>query len=128
MTPNFFKFHIRILKVIFCRSKKTFVGLEITGPYLLKTKQQLTTNIFGGPFTEARIICPLFDDQTLVFILRKCIYHYISAKVKPICLTTNLRSGSAGMPKFHRICYCHGWTTLHLQKSEIQIQYRGILV
>ena len=36
MTPKFFfEFHIRILKVIYCRSKK-FIGLEITGPYLLK--------------------------------------------------------------------------------------------
>ena len=34
MTPNFFKFHIRILQVICCKSKKKCVGLEITGPYL----------------------------------------------------------------------------------------------
>ena len=38
MTPNvFFEFHIRILKVIWWRSKKKLVGLEITGPYLLKS-------------------------------------------------------------------------------------------
>ena len=34
--PNFFLFHIRILKVICCRSKRKFVGLEMTLPYLLK--------------------------------------------------------------------------------------------
>ena len=33
--PIFFEFHIKILKVICCISKKKFVGLEITGPYLL---------------------------------------------------------------------------------------------
>ena len=33
----FFEFHIRILKVICWRSKKKFGGLEMTGPYLLKT-------------------------------------------------------------------------------------------
>ena len=32
----FFEFHIRILKVICCRSKKKFLGLEITGLYILK--------------------------------------------------------------------------------------------
>ena len=34
--PFIFEFHITILKVICCRSKKTFLGLEITWPYLLK--------------------------------------------------------------------------------------------
>ena len=43
----FFEFRIRILKVICCRSKKKFVGLEITGPYLLSKLRriQLTLNL-----------------------------------------------------------------------------------
>ena len=41
--PIIFEFHIRILKVICCRSKKKFVVLEITGPYLLNMTYLLCT-------------------------------------------------------------------------------------
>ena len=44
----FFEFHIKILKVIFCRSKKKFVGLEITGSYLLNTPKARKKIIHHG--------------------------------------------------------------------------------
>ena len=48
MTPDFFfKFQIRILKVICCRSNREIVGLEITGPYLLKIQSYLSELFYG---------------------------------------------------------------------------------